>query len=202
MMSRFHYASESDWSIMPYSIRAINGMTLFLPPEAICYYHNHIAYAHQTADIDTLLKVTLFVVPVFVGFGAQSADRNTIYFEKVKKYMNLAKSFCRPIIANNPVVYHHTPYIGVLETAEWCVLEYATKDRSKGYVGVFRLGSEGNEDIYLLRLQGVDPAKKYKITLDSKGFEYRAAGEKLMNEGINICLENINTSELVMYMQI
>ena len=31
MLARFHYACESDYSVMPYSIRAINAMTLFDP---------------------------------------------------------------------------------------------------------------------------------------------------------------------------
>ncbi|MCX7935508.1 MAG: alpha-galactosidase, partial [Planctomycetota bacterium] len=91
MMSRFHYACESDFSMFPRSIRAINGLTLFLPPEALCYYHNHMPAAHQTADLDTHLRVTLFAQPIFVGFGAQTADRDTPYFRKTKRYIRLAK---------------------------------------------------------------------------------------------------------------
>ncbi len=52
MVSRFHYSCESDWSVHPYAIRAINALTRFIPPEAICYYHNHIGHAHQVADLD------------------------------------------------------------------------------------------------------------------------------------------------------
>ena len=81
MLSRFHYAAESDWSVMPYSIRAINAMSLFVPPEALCYYHNHVNWAgvqaHHLGDADTHLRVTLFAVPIFVGFGAQDADRTS-----------------------------------------------------------------------------------------------------------------------------
>ena len=75
MMSRFHYACESDFSMFPRSIRAINGLTLFIPPESLCYYHNHMPLAHQKADLDTHLRVTLFAQPIFVGFGAQAEDR-------------------------------------------------------------------------------------------------------------------------------
>ena len=75
MMSRFHYACESDFSMFPRSIRAINGLTLFIPPESLCYYHNHMPLAHEKADLDTHLRVTLFAQPIFVGFGAQAEDR-------------------------------------------------------------------------------------------------------------------------------
>ena len=140
MASRFHYVCESDFSHHPLGIRAINALSLFLPPEALCYYHNHMYHAHQTADLDTHLRVTLFATPIFVGFGAQDADRTTPYFLKTKRYIHLAKSFCYPIIAGRAHwLYHHTPSIGVLRPAPWCVLEYAAPDHSRGYCGVFAL---------------------------------------------------------------
>ncbi len=81
--------------------------------------------AHQTADLDTHLRVTLFAVPIFVGFGAQDADRATEYFRKTRRYIELHKGFCRPVLAGHPIVYHHTPDIGAVRPADWCVLEYA-----------------------------------------------------------------------------
>jgi alpha-galactosidase len=198
MLSRFHYACESDMSTFPLSIRAINTMTLFIPPEAICYYHNHISHAHQMADLDTHLRVTLFAVPIYVGFGAQDADRSTPYFAKTKRYVELAKSFCRPILADRCAVYHHTPDIGLLAPADWCVLEYAADNRSRGYAGVFRLSAAGPGD-YNLRLRGVDASRDYDVTLDNSAQTFRISGRELVNSGLAIRLDAALTSELVMY---
>ena len=197
MVSRFHYACESDFSMFPRSIRAINGLTLFLPPESLCYYHNHMPQAHQKADLDTHLRVTLFAQPIFVGFGAQDANRSTPYFEKTKRYIRLAKEFTAPVLAAKPVVYHHTPDIGLYAPADWCVLEYGAADRSRGYVGVFRLINGSGE--YLLRPRGVDMAAQYQVTLDNQRQVFRASGRELAQTGLTVRLDSGLTSELVLY---
>ena len=197
MMSRFHYCCESDFSMFPRSIRAINGLTQFLPPEAICYYHNHMPMAHQKADLDTHLRVTLFAQPIFVGFGAQEADRSTPYFQLTKRYIELARTFTGPIIAGRPRVFHHTPDIGLRGPADWCVIEYATQDRSRGYAGLFRL-AEGRAE-HLFRPAGADASADYEVTLDNRRQTLRLSGQELMLRGIPVALDTANTSELVMY---
>ncbi len=201
MLSRFHYSCESDYSVLPYSIRAINAMTLFIPPEALCYYHNHInlpaVQAHHLGNADTHLRVALFASPIFVGFGGQDADRNTEFFRKTRRYIDLIKGFCRPVMANHPSVYHHTPEIGLFSPADWCVLEYAALDQSRGYAGVFKLSSGKNE--YRLRLRGLDCAAVYRVTLDNRSQCWQAQGNALAQEGLAIALDSALTSELVMY---
>ena len=201
MLSRFHYACESDWSVLPYSIRAINALTLFIPPEAICYYHNHLNYpliqAHQLADADTHLRVTLFATPIFVGFGAQDSNRSSEFFQKTRRVIGLHKGFCRSVLANHPVVYHHTPTIGLFSPADWCVLEYSIQDQSRGYVGIFKL-SDGEEE-FLLRPRGINLEWQYKITLDNSGQTFIIPGRDLFLRGLPIRLERALTSELVMY---
>ena len=201
MLSLFHYMCESDWSVHPYAIRALNAMTLFIPPESLCYYHNHVNWgsqlqAHQTADADTHLRVSLFALPIYVGFGAQNADLKTDFFRKTRRYLDLHKGFCRPVLAGHPTVYHHTPDIGLYTPAPWCVLEYAAADRSRGYAGVFKLAHD--QEPYLLRLRGVDRAAWYQVTLDNSGQTFRLSGNELAN-GISIPLDAALTSELVMY---
>lgn len=197
MLSRFHYACESDWSVFPCSIRAINALSLFIPPESICYYHNHIQHAHQTTDLDTHLRVTLFALPIFVGFGAQNADRSMPYFQKAKRYIELHKGFCRPVLAGAPVVHHHTPDIGLFQPAEWCVLEYACPDRSRGYVGVFKL--TGGRSEYRFRPRGVDGSATYRVMLDNRRQVLRLSGQDLLLRGIPVELDAALTSELIMY---
>ena len=202
MMSRFHYCAQSDLSVIPFSIRSINALTLFIPPESICYYHNHVHYAHQIADLDTHLRVSLFAIPVFVGFGSQSADRTTNYFDKTREYIKLAKEFCRPIMAGPPNVFHHTPYIGLYSIAQWCVLEYAMQDMTAGYVGLFRIGSDNEEDDYLLRPRGIDGSRDYEVMRHNSRTVYQISGEKLKNEGLMIHLDQVHTSELILYKEI
>lgn len=199
MAARFHYLCESDWSVMPYSIRAINSLSLFIPPEAIVYYHNHMQHAHQTADLDTHLRVTLFAVPIYVGFGSQGADRSGEYFTKVRRYIELHKGFCRPVLAGRPVVYHHTPDIGLFAPADWCVLEYATQDRRRGYAGLFKL--TGGRSEYRFRPRGIDGATTYKVTLDNGNQRLRLSGQDLLLHGIPVELDAALTSELVMFEQ-
>ena len=197
MMSRFHYTSVSDFSLFPRSIRAINGLTHFLPPESLCYYHNHMPPAHQKADLDTHLRVTLFSQTVFVGFGGQDANRSTAYFEKTKRYLELAKNFTMPILASSPLVYHHTPDIGLYAPADWCVLEYAAQNQICGYAGIFKLS--GGRAEYRLRLRGVDASATYQVTLDNRRQVLRLSGQELMLHGLPVALDAANTSELVMY---
>jgi len=200
LLSRFHYSCESDWSLHPYAIRAINALTLFIPPEAIAYYHNHIAGTHHRADLDTHLRVTLFAVPIFVGFGAQDADRSTEFFRQTRRYIELHKGFCRPVLANQPAVFHHTPDIGVTGPADWCVLEYAARDATRGYVGLFKLTNTLVP--YRLRLRGIDPVRDYEVTFDNRGKKFIVAGRDLELHGLSIELDTALTSELVLYSQV
>jgi hypothetical protein len=172
-------------------------MTLFIPPESLCYYHNHIQQAHQAADLDTHLRVTLFAVPIYVGFGAQDADRSTEYFAKARRYIGLHKGFCRPVLAGHPIVYHHTPDIGIFKPTDWCVLEYACPDRSRGYAGLFRL--TGGRSEYRLRPRGVDGAATYQVTLDNQRQVMRLSGQDLLLHGIPVELDAALTSELIMF---
>ena len=82
MMSRFHYSCESDFSNFPNSMSAINELTHFAPPEALCYYHNHLYRAHQTADLSTHLRDTFFAMTIFVGFGAQKMVPPLLYSDQ------------------------------------------------------------------------------------------------------------------------
>jgi alpha-galactosidase len=197
MLSRFHYACESDWSVHPYAIRAINALSLFIPPESLCYYHNHIPHAHQVADLDTHLRVTLFALPIFVGFGAQNADRSTEYFRKTRRYIELNKTFCRKLMAEGPVVHYHTPDIGIYSPAERCVLEYASRDRTRAYAGIFHFGGAG--PAYVFRPRGLDPSRTYEVRTDNDGTTFRASGRELARDGVPVLLDRPLTSELILF---
>ncbi|MHB1294529.1 MAG: glycoside hydrolase family 36 protein [Anaerolineae bacterium] len=197
MASRFHYVCQSDLSWFPRSIRSINGLGTFLPPEAVAYYHNHVGYAHQTADLDTHLRVGLFATVIHVGFGAQDDDRTTPYYVQTKRYIALANDFCYPIIAEGANTYHHTPEIGVSAPADWCVIEYAAPDRTRAYAGVFSLN--GKAESYLFRPRGLDASLKYAVTTDNNHQTYVVTGRDLVENGVTVRLDSNLTSELLLF---
>jgi alpha-galactosidase len=202
MMSRFHYACESDWSYFPHGIRAVNAMTMFLPPESLCHYHNITPYAHQTADLDTGLRLILFCPPVFVGFGGQAADPDGAYGAAVKRHVRLFREFCGPILASGPAVFHHTPAIGLFLPADWCVLEYAARDRTRGYAGIFKIGPGGQDGAgceYLLRPRGLDLGRDYEVRFDNRRETLRIPGRDLALGGIPVRLDSAMTSELLLF---
>jgi alpha-galactosidase len=201
MLSRTHYAAESDFSDFPRSIRAINALTLVLPPEALAYYHNHMPTAHQMTSLETHLRVAMFAQPIFVGFGAQDVDRTTPYFLTTKRYIQLINEVAAPIVGGKPQVYHHTPAIGTQGPADWCVLEYALPDRSIGYAGLFRLGAHARDE-YLFRPRGISLTKRYAVTLDNSCETVEMSGAELRRNGLLVRLDCPNTSELVLYQSI
>ena len=109
-------------------------------------------------------------------------------------------SGCRPVMANHPLVYHHTPDIGLFSPAEWCVLEYGLSDRSRGYAGIFKLReSAGERSEYLFRPHGMDLAQDYEVTLDNDPQTFRISGRELALHGLPIRLDAALTSELILY---
>ena len=77
------------------------------------------------------------------------------------------------------------------------MLEYARKDKAQGYCGVFKL--DYGIKTYNLRLKGIDISKNYEVTFKNSGAAAVISGYELANTGINITLESINTSELILY---
>ena len=88
-------------------------------------------------------------------------------------------------------------YIGMVQPASFCALEYGMKDKSRGYCGVFKL--DGGVNTYNLRLKGIDLSKSYEVTFKNSGAAAVISGFELANTGINITLESVNTSELILY---
>jgi len=144
--------------------------------------------------------VALFAQPIFVGFGAQEADRSAPCFERTRRYIRLAREFTGPILAARPNVFHHTPDIGLYAPADWCVLEYAARDRSAAYAGVFRLGSGEGECLF--RPRGLDAAATYHVTLDNSNTTLEMPGSELALRGLPVRLDAANTSELIIFKMI
>ena len=54
------------------------------------------------------------------------------------------------------------------------------------------------EECYVFRPRGLDPSKRFRVTLDSQGATVMLDGWRLMQEGIRVRLENIGMSELIL----
>ena len=63
--------------------------------------------------------------------------------------------------------------------------------------GVFRLVN-AVEDEYCLRLRGVDPGRRYRVTTEPDGTVMRVEGWVLAQQGLTIRLDTLLTSRLLL----
>jgi alpha-galactosidase len=164
-----------------------------------------MGFAHMTCDADTHLRTILFCQPIFVGFGAQDADRNTAFFQLTKRYIELYKKICKPVLSGSAIVYHHTPEIGLFRPANWCVLEYGVKDSSTGYAGIFKIGNErqntGGAE-FVFKPRGLNVSAEYDVCFDNCQVTARMSGSRLALDGIPVRLEGAMTSELLIFTKV
>ena len=59
--------------------------------------------------------------------------------------------------------------------------------------------SPGDQDTYLFRPRGLDPAKTYRVTFDNRGTTASIDGLRLIQEGIPVRLESNLSSELLLF---
>jgi len=194
LFRRMHANTLSDYAVFPRSIKALNNVTMALPPDRIRFYYRHFPGYHMYGDLETQLRYLMFCVPVFVGFGRGENWFNPYENEIVTKYVDLFKNYCR-VILENVKVYHHTPGLEFDAKDPWCALEYA--DENNGYAAVFRL-IEGTDE-YVLNLRGIDIGRSYKVTFMNTGKCAIIDGVTLTTTGIPIRLSGALSSEMLLY---
>lgn len=198
-MSRFHNTELSDYMRLPRGIKILNGVSMSLPPEILLRtFGTEVGEHTLDGDQESQLRQTFSRI-IFRGI-APSLDELTPYMKtKITNYIKNYNEVIRPTMIEGKV-YHHTPFLPLLKTSPWCVLEYAKPDRSTSVSVVFRTSAEkaGNDpDRYVFYPRGIDPSRKYKVRLDSQMLSYEASGELLIREGISIRLEQPLSSELI-----
>jgi len=191
---RCHVSCISDYAVFPRSIKALNNITMALPPERLRFYYRHYSGYHMYGDLETQLRVLMFCVPLFVGFGRDESWINEYDNEIVRKYVGLYKNFIKDVLPQAQV-YHHTPALPFKGKDPWCVLEYAKGD--KGYAGVFRLIDGAAE--YRLIPRGIKIGRNYKVTFMNSGESAVFKGADLMTHGIILRFDGALTSEMVLY---
>ncbi|MDR3709423.1 MAG: alpha-galactosidase [Capsulimonadaceae bacterium] len=197
MMRRFCHTWVTDWQIAPRSFSITNGMTIALPPEIV----DRLIFGqtgHIAGDFDFQVRQLLFVRPT-IGpmFGQLGLDENPTLRKKLKEAVSFYKSFVRPFSLDSRI-YHHTPVAAGPEPKGWGVLELASRNRTRGICGLFQLSSPDQPE-YVLRPRGLDPSRKYTVTLSNSGASYQIDGATLLAQGLVVRLEGALTSELVVY---
>ena len=193
MMRRFDWMQATDNFAPVSQIRTVYGMTLALAPEQVLSLGG--CMKHQT-DADFLSRALIFGGSVEVCAIADRLDRLSLYcLGAWKQALKLYREELRPIIGVSRI-YHHTPLERYMEKGQWLVLELASPDKDKSFVGLFRL--EGAEtDEYRLYPKGISPAKTYGVYSDNGRESVEVSGLSLIRDGYPIRLPGKLTSEII-----
>ncbi len=195
MIRYFDHTWITDWQIAPRSFSITNGMSMALPPERVDRLAGMGQSGQRAAELDFQFRLQLFVHPSLNWFHLKDANPNPVQLARVRNAVEIYKNFVRPIHQTSRI-YHHTPVVKGFEPHGWGVLELASRDRGRAVVGLFRL-SDPAEPKYLLRLRGIDPARRYRVTFDNTAETCVLEGFALSRIGIHVRLEAALTSELL-----
>ena len=195
MVRYFDHTWVTDWQIAPRAFSITNGMTMALPPERVDRLAGMGQSGQRTAELDFQFRLQLFVHPSLNWFHLKDANPNPVQLARIRNAVQIYKDFVRPIHATSRI-YHHTPVVKGFEPRGWGVLELASRDRTRAIAGLFRL-SDPAEPEYLLRLRGIDPGRRYRVTFDNSSESCEVDGMALTRTGITARLETALTSELL-----
>jgi len=197
IMARFHTTWISDWMRAPRAVQILNGMSLTLPPEVCSRAFALVGGPTASAgDLQTQLRVPLFGHPCYSRTAPLWSAANPVATELIMHHIRLYKDFIRPMLSTCRV-FHHTPVLPMADYNGWCVLEYAARDASRAYVGLFRLNPVGSS-VFEFRPRGLSAAKRYRITRENDGSVVERTGDDLARNGLPVRLERPLTSELVL----
>jgi len=225
---RFHESYLTDGLSLPRELQVYSGLTLGLPPEVFVILHGADGGVGigKPQNLDTILRVTyaLATPQVFVGSVAPSvAELSPQRLARFRHYDRIYKHFIRPLLPTCRV-YHHAPvnWRDGVESGPWFAMEYAAPDRSRGWALVVRLrqgvgdayiyrypnevsgdgcGGAGryDEDMFKFTPRGLDPGRTYSVVFDALDSRVQMSGLCLQQEGLQIRLENVGMSELLLF---
>lgn len=192
MMTRFSKTQFSDWYKFPRVARIFNGMSMCLPPECLMFLYGSVQSASCYGNAETQLQMMMQGIPQISGVAYYNEEINSGLKELIKKYVKLYKEYIRPI-QNKVKLYHHTPVVGGFSGKGWVVTEAMLPDGIKGYVNINRLPG-CKEDVWQMKLRGVDYSMNYTITDVANGRKFKVNGYTLYSEGLPIALDGPMTS--------
>ena len=195
MLGNFTHTWVTDWQIHPNAFRITNGMTMALPPEYVDRLIGGQA-AYLTGELTTQMRNLLFARPSVGIIRPLSACDNPEQLAIVRHYVDLYKSFVRPMHADLKV-FHHTPELPGDTATGVGVIELAGAGR--GMLGAFRLDS-GADHVFAIP-KGARADRTYEVTFDATGARFRLSGYELLR-GLRLELPAALASELLLYREI
>lgn len=177
--SRLELATLSHWNenytsdrvSYPHVFQMASGLSVYLPPEVLVTPFG-MAGQNQPDPI-TILRGAFALGQVPLLFNAMIPKNPEDLTPEIKQtllhYVNLYKSFFRPILKDLKV-YHHAPVneSGGVETGYWFAMEFSNPDKSKGWATIIWL-HEDSENSYHFIPRGLDPQRSYLVTTDNDG---------------------------------
>ncbi|MEA4833068.1 MAG: glycoside hydrolase family 36 protein [Oscillospiraceae bacterium] len=198
ILQRFHNTDISDWMRQPRGTKILNGITMVLPPDKCLRAFGVESGDHvMESDIDFQMRYIYICHPNMRGIAPNVDSFNPCLKQRINNNLQLFKNLIRPLM-RDCLVYHHTPWLPLRKSAEWCVFEYSAPDKTKSLAAVFRLSYSRN-DFYILYPKGIDRSKKYKVSFCSSGETAEASGYELVNNGLRLYMPGSLTSELIIF---
>jgi alpha-galactosidase len=142
------------------------------------------------------LHLIVLCHPAVSGLTPSLAEANPEVLRLTRKYLDIYRDFIRPF-HREARIYHHTPVIPGADGSGWCALELAAADHRQIAAGVFRLVN-ADQDEYVLRLRGIDPGLRYRVTTEPDGRVRTLDGHILAEKGLTVRLDTPLTSQLVL----
>jgi alpha-galactosidase len=213
------YSNEGE---PPRVLQSYSGKTLALPPESLV-----LGFGGQPerGHMETYLRsvFSLGTPWLLSAPAARLEDLTPDVRAEYQHYTHLYKELFRPVMQNCRM-YHHAPVTARqgVEDGYWFAVEFAARDRSRGWATIVRL-AESNDDHYLRHYspiigqvspgpigrsdtdvyhfspRGLDIGRKYQVTFDSSGETVIRDGYELVQQGLKIRLEAVQSSELLLF---
>jgi alpha-galactosidase len=200
MAGRWHEPYLTDGLNTPHVLRNYSGQTLGQPPENFVIAFGIPALSPNRGYFDTQLRSTFsLATPWLAPVAPTLKDLSPQRLERYRHYSTLYKEFIRPLWPTCRM-YHHAP-VNMhqdFDKGGWFVAEFASPDRTKAWATFVRL-AEADGDVYVFRPRGLDPARTYRVTVDSVGTTAKVDGMQLIQQGLPVRLETALSSELLLF---
>jgi len=201
---RFHESYLTDGLRVPHVLQVYSGLTMGLPPESLVIglgADGGPARGHPM-NLETNLRTmfTLSTPWIFAGMTAPSIDQMPEEsIERFRHYVRIYRDFIRPVLPGCRV-YHHSPVCarGGVESEPWFAMEYASRDRGRGWATIARIGPSDTDE-YVIKPRGLTRGFDYNVTLDGTQERFRIDGRGLIAQGVPVRLEQIGSSELILF---
>jgi alpha-galactosidase len=202
--SRFHENYLTDGLRVPHVLQVFSGLSMSLPPETFVIglgADGGVARGHPM-NMETNLR-TIFSLStpwIFAGMVAPSLEEMTTEsIEGFIRYAKMYREFIRPMLPEC-LMYHHSPVSPTSGVGDspWFAMEFASPGLDRGWATIVRMGpSESGEYRFIPR--GLKRGGEYKVTFDSTRETVRVEGLRLVQDGLSIRLEEVSSSELLLF---